>query len=298
MRKANDFFRRTEEQFSSRFNDILAALARHRDAVDAVRRATAAPAAGGTGTLRRRGSGKGSAPQLAGAGGEDDDGDAAANEAANAHTLDVGAFSRLRLAGGDTFKFPRPPAEAPAGPVRQHRRGLSMEEVGAYVGAHLGLGGGGKDVPQGVELGSMAPAGGGLARDEDAAERGGSAHGGTEFAFGALASMLSQKCSAHSNRPPSLAGAPAALKRKQSLALHHSPLHLPHLHLPALPHVLPAMHLPGPSAAAVALRDAKQLRRAMVEFYRGLGLLSGYATMNATAITKILKKHDKCTGTP
>jgi hypothetical protein len=74
-------------------------------------------------------------------------------------------------------------------------------------------------------------------------------------------------------------------------------LHLPHLHLPSLPlPALPTMHLPGPSAAAAALHDAKQLRRAMVEFYRGLGLLTGYAGMNATAITKILKKHDKCTG--
>ena len=75
-------------------------------------------------------------------------------------------------------------------------------------------------------------------------------------------------------------------------------LHLPHLHLPSLPlpATLPHLHLPGPSAAAVVLRDAKQLRRAMIEFYRGLGLLSGYAAMNATAITKILKKHDKCTG--
>ena len=198
----NDFFRRTEEQFGSRFNDILAALARHRDAVEAVRRAAAARAAGGgggSGTLRRRGSGgKGSAPQLAGAGGEDDEGDAAANEAANAHTLDVGSFSRLRLQG-DTFKFPRAPAEAPAGPARQHRRGLSMEEVGAFVGAHLGLGeGGGKGVsPQGVELGAMPPAAGGLARDEDAAERGGSAHGGTQFAFGAFASMFCVAAFAH-----------------------------------------------------------------------------------------------------
>ena len=95
------------------------------------------------------------------------------------------------------------------------------------------------------------------------------------------------------------AGAPSAPKRMPSSGPRHSHLHLPHLHLPSLPHALPTlpgMHLPGPSAAAVALRDAKQLRRAMVEFYRGLGLLSGYATMNATAITKILKKHDKCTG--
>ena len=40
--------------------------------------------------------------------------------------------------------------------------------------------------------------------------------------------------------------------------------HLPALHMPTLPHV-------ALTPAAAALRDARQLRRAMVEFYRGIG---------------------------
>jgi hypothetical protein len=183
-RKVNAFFLRTEEQFAARFDDILAALARRRAAAEAARLAAATAAAKpGASMLRRR---KGSAPQLAD--GEDpDDGDAAANEAVNARTLDVGAFSRLRARGTDAFPnpFPRPPAEAPAEAPRRHRRGLSMEEVGAFVGAHLSMRGtgGAAEAQQGVELGRVVSTG--LARDEDAAERGGSAHGGTHFAFGA-----------------------------------------------------------------------------------------------------------------
>jgi SPX domain protein involved in polyphosphate accumulation len=37
----------------------------------------------------------------------------------------------------------------------------------------------------------------------------------------------------------------------------------------------------------------KQLEHAFGEFYRGLILLQNYATLNAQATEKILKKHDK-----
>ena len=69
--------------------------------------------------------------------------------------------------------------------------------------------------------------------------------------------------------------------------------HLPHL-LPHVPH-LPHMHLQR-SAQAVAKQDARQLRKAMTEFYRGLGLLTHFIRLNSTALVKILKKHDKLTG--
>lgn len=204
-RKVNDFFCRTEEQFASRFDDILAALARRRAAAEAARLAAATAAIKpGASMLRRR---KGSAPQLAD--GEDpDDGDTAANEASNARTLDVGAFSRLRTCGSDAFPipFPRPPAEAPAEAPRPHRRGLSMEEVGAFVGAHLGVRAAAAGAAQGVELGRVASTR--LARDEDAAERGGSAHGGTNFAFGAPRFLHTERHSI-----PPCADAPSLLRQ-------------------------------------------------------------------------------------
>jgi SPX domain protein involved in polyphosphate accumulation len=40
----------------------------------------------------------------------------------------------------------------------------------------------------------------------------------------------------------------------------------------------------------------KQLEHAFGEFYRGLILLQNYATLNAQAAEKILKKHDKNIG--
>jgi SPX domain protein involved in polyphosphate accumulation len=59
---------------------------------------------------------------------------------------------------------------------------------------------------------------------------------------------------------------------------------------------LPALVAPTLTPTAAATRDMRQLRRAMVEFYRGLGLLSSFAALNGTAVVKILKKHDKCSG--
>ncbi|GLJ27007.1 hypothetical protein SUGI_0529230 [Cryptomeria japonica] len=43
-------------------------------------------------------------------------------------------------------------------------------------------------------------------------------------------------------------------------------------------------------------QERKRLRKAFIEFYKGLTLLQNYSSLNTLAFTKILKKYDKVTG--
>ena len=57
--------------------------------------------------------------------------------------------------------------------------------------------------------------------------------------------------------------------------------------------LLSAAQQPSPAAVRLA---ARQLRHAMRELYRGMAMLLSFSRLNAQAVAKILKKHDKRTG--
>jgi EXS family/SPX domain len=56
------------------------------------------------------------------------------------------------------------------------------------------------------------------------------------------------------------------------------------------------LNLRAPPSAAVLRLESKQLKHAMRELYRGMAMLLSFSRLNAQAIAKILKKHDKRTG--
>jgi hypothetical protein len=294
VRKANNHFREFESKYRTRLDDIILALHRHRDAVEAARREAAA--SGGEDGLRRRkgggGSGgqHGSAPQLSSLlhrGGaseaclllesaEEGEAAAASVHGASAPTL------------GEAFRVEMPPQQQQQAQQQQragHRRGLSMDDVGAFIATHLH----GRDAPghghngeHGLHLSfgdyELTTAGADVARegpacDEEAAagERGGSGRARDAVSVGGGGDApppppVTQRRLSGSHLPP-------------HMHMPHLP-HLPHLpHMPHLPHLsaLPALlHMPhvGLSASARSTRDAKVLRKAMGECYRGIGCAS------------------------
>jgi hypothetical protein len=291
VRKANNHFREFESKYRTRLDDIILALHRHRDAVEAARREAAAGEGGGAQDgLRRRkggsgGSGRqhGSAPQLSsllhrGGGSADglllesaEEGEAAAASVHGAHA------SAPTL--GEAFRVDMPQQQQQQGRAG-HRRGLSMEDVGAFIATHLH----GRDAPghghngeHGLHLSfgdyELTTAGADVARegpacDEEAAvgERGGSGRARDAASFGdggdAPPPPVTQRTLSGSHLPP-------------HLHLPHLP-HLPHMHLPHLPALPALLHMPhvGLSASARSTRDAKVLRKAMGECYRGIGCVS------------------------
>jgi hypothetical protein len=284
--------------FEQRFEDIMAALRRHRDFVSAARHRDeaamlrgigASPDAAvhntpagkpqGGGTLRRRGSSPGDVGGTrASHGGDYNDGDYN-----NAKPSAMMAAAAAAGPSSDFFLMPPGDDDSSASALLPTPQQSSAPP---HHGVHFSLGG--------VEL-TLSDSDADACSDVEA----GSGEQGSldvvplHHGVAAVMAMHHTAQAAPSDvvAPPQPAAA-AVTPSPGGIHLPHVPL--PHLVMPHMPH----MHLPHVQLADgnVAKRDGRQLRRALTECYRGVLLLAAYVRLNQTALHKILKKHDKVTG--
>ena len=284
--------------FEQRFEDIMAALRRHRDFVSAARHRDEGAAIGdggnaaassdasvqntpvasklqGGGTLRRRGSSP------------DDVGGAASGS----HPGRDGDYNNAKPSGmmGATASGPSSDFFVmQPGDNDSSTSGLlassQSPEAPPHHGVHFSLGG--------VEL-TMSDSDADACSDVEAGSGGRGSLDVVPLRHG-VAAVIAIHHQTQAVAPPSdVAPPPPPAPAAPAPGGMHLP-HVPHLALPHMPH----MHLPHVQLAdgSVAKRDGRQLRRALIECYRGVLLLSSYVRLNQTALHKILKKHDKLTG--
>ena len=303
--------------FEQRFEDIMAALRRHREFVSAARHRDEAALGGGDigiaatsdavrttpgvkrqggSTLRRRGSSPEDVGAAAASSSPGGDGEDYNNSKPRGMGTPVGPSS-------DFFVVQPGPDDdsSTAGLLATSSQTQSPPDITApHHGVHFSLGG--------VEL-TLSDSDADACSDVEAGG-GGGGRGSLDVVplrHGVAAVMAMQHHTGPGQdaphamvTPPAAAEAPAAAPAVTP-ASGGGGMHLPHMPMPQLPHLgmhLPHMHMPHVQLAdgSVAKRDGRQLRRALTECYRGVLLLASYVRLNQTALHKILKKHDKLTG--